>query len=71
MITERSNNVKRYWLFAFNDYEAAGGMDDLKGRFDTIEELTSSELWGSVKEYDGSDDYHIYDSYVGEVVKRA
>lgn len=35
--------MKRYWLFAYNNYYPYGGMRDFAGDFDTIEEAVEFE----------------------------
>ena len=46
--------MKRYWVFVGMDYEASGGVGDLEGCFETIEEAENCVVeWG--KEH--SNDY--------------
>jgi hypothetical protein len=54
--------MKRFWLFAWSDYEAFGGMNDCKGSFDTL-----SQAQDFYKHLD-LDRCHVYDSVKNTIV---
>jgi hypothetical protein len=53
--------MKQFWLFAFEDHDAAGGMRDFVGSYDTVEEAMRAPT-----EY--RDWKHVFDSYSQRVV---
>ena len=53
--------MKRYWLFAGEEYYPLGGMKDFRGSFET-DEAAMSALTKSC------DWWHILDSHTGKVV---
>jgi hypothetical protein len=55
--------MKRYLLFAFDDYYPCGGWKDYRGNFDSIVEALESAL-----RYHSNDNYQVVDSYVGLIV---
>jgi len=60
--------MKRYWLFG-GEYQrdAEGGMNDLQGRFDSIEE---AQQYAKENGFEGALGWwHVYDSKHGEIVK--
>jgi hypothetical protein len=48
--------MKRYMLFSGNQYYPAGGMDDFRGSFDTIDEAKSYIKYDLVNDW-----YQLYD----------
>lgn len=54
--------LKRYLLFAFNDYYPAGGWDDFVESFDTIDEAKSMFMTTN------KDLGHIFDGDIGRVI---
>lgn len=62
MAYEQPDKTKRYMLFAGSEYYPSGGMDDLKGTFDTVEEATAE---GYAKRYDW---FHVVDRETLDVV---
>lgn len=60
--------MKRYMLFCFDDYEAHGGINDLAGVHETIDDCMYiySEIY---KELMSEEEYHIYDLEQMKIVK--
>lgn len=54
--------MKRFLLFCFNNYSPAGGMNDFKGDFDTIDEAKANRK---------DDLCHIFDLEKKRIVYRA
>jgi hypothetical protein len=55
--------MKRYALFLFNNFYPAGGWDDLKGTYDTVEEAKAYPT------YHCFDNQQIIDLQTGEEVR--
>ncbi len=52
--------MKRFLLFAFNDYYPGGGMEDFMGDFDTMEECQKeSKKYSHLKDSMGCIDYDV------------
>lgn len=60
---------KRYWVFGYDKYYPAGGMEDFRGDFDTYEEATAF-VRDSHLNYSGWDYVDIYDSLNDEMLQR-
>ena len=60
--------MKRYWLFGFDTYYPAGGMQDFEFSFDTLEDF--EELREIKLERYPCDNYHVFDSSKGVVATR-
>ncbi len=65
--------VKRYFLFAGDDYYPVGGIYDLVGTYDSVEECMSRLTYPIIIfddiEIDEYDWYHIYDSQENKIIK--
>jgi hypothetical protein len=63
---------KRFWIFAHADYEACGGMEDIKATFDTLDEaIKVIERYGQMPQFSAPfciEAGHIYDSLEKEIV---
>lgn len=58
--------MKRYWLFAGQDYYPNGGMDDFKGDRDDLEDLKTY-----IKKMEACEWAHIYDSFLLKIILEA
>jgi endonuclease IV len=59
--------MKRYWLFAGNDFYADGGFADFRGSFDTLE-ATKEQLVDLSGGRQSLDWYHVFDSQSNKIV---
>jgi hypothetical protein len=55
--------MKRYLLFAFREYYPSGGMNDLYGHYDSINEVVTT-IETIINEYDGRYNVNVLDTKV-------
>jgi hypothetical protein len=58
-----SKAIKRYWLFAGEDYYARGGIHDLEGSFDS-----AAEAEAEAQKLESDKWYHVVDITTGQIV---
>jgi hypothetical protein len=62
--------MKKYLLFAGENYYPKGGMNDFKGSFDTVEESENEYYTNEVQRYNSWEWYQIVDSETLDIVKQ-
>ena len=70
-VTEKVNEMKNFALFAGEDYYPSGGMDDLVGLFDSVDEAVIGAIDTAADEdFLGYDWYQVVDLTTFTVVAR-
>ena len=60
--------MRRYWLFICPTYYPAGGMDDLKGNFESLEDAVN--VGNANEDVPRFASWHIWDSFTLKIIKR-